>query len=62
MRKLPDAHAAAKYNAGRNMNVRADLAIVFDDRSTVDNAVFANYGIGIDDGSGHYDGSKPYGD
>ena len=42
------------------MNVGADYAVVFDNGSAVDNAVFADYRASVEYDSGHYDGSSPY--
>ena len=58
VRQGPDRHTAAEYNARRNMSVRADSAIVFDDGSAVHNAIFADDRAGVNDDSGHHDCSS----
>lgn len=57
MRKGFDAHTPAEHNAGRDMNVRVDSAIMLDYRAAVNDAVFADDGAGIDDDSRHHNGS-----
>jgi hypothetical protein len=52
-----DAHPAAQDNARRDVDVIGDPAIVLDNSSRVDDAVFSDDGAGIDDNSRHHDGS-----
>jgi hypothetical protein len=51
----PYAHPAAEDNARRDVDVIGDPAIVLDNCSRVDDAVFSNYRASVDDYSGHHD-------
>jgi hypothetical protein len=49
-----DSDAPAQRNAGRNMDVRPDSAIMLDNGRAVDNAVFADNRTGVNHRSRHY--------
>ena len=57
MRAKSDAHTPPKDGARRNMSMRIDSAIMLNDASGIDDAVFADRRAGVDDRSRHYNGS-----
>jgi hypothetical protein len=55
-----DSDAAAKRDAGRNVRVIANKAVMLNNGPRVDDAILADCGSMIHDCSGHYHGAGPY--